>query len=177
MIEGLLQPVHLIFVLAFALLILGPRKLPELGQGQGKGIIKHSPRKIEAVHLVRAERDEGRQELASTLVPLPFADSRSADFLLKNCFTRDEMEGSSFKCSVIPNWECRTARTGSFQSGWRPLPFANATGSCASAPPPRFSISSACSKTARDIAASWKAFSGSLARQCFLELTTNLTAS
>jgi sec-independent protein translocase protein TatA len=28
----------LIFVLAIALLIFGPRKLPELGQGLGKGI-------------------------------------------------------------------------------------------------------------------------------------------
>jgi sec-independent protein translocase protein TatA len=38
MIEGLLQPTHLIFLLAIALLIFGPRKLPELGQGLGKGI-------------------------------------------------------------------------------------------------------------------------------------------
>ena len=38
MIEGLFQPTHLIFVLAIALLIFGPRKLPELGQGLGKGI-------------------------------------------------------------------------------------------------------------------------------------------
>jgi sec-independent protein translocase protein TatA len=38
MIEGLFQPTHLIFLLAIALLIFGPRKLPELGQGLGKGI-------------------------------------------------------------------------------------------------------------------------------------------
>ena len=38
MIEGLLQPTHLIFLLAIVLLIFGPRKLPELGQGLGKGI-------------------------------------------------------------------------------------------------------------------------------------------
>jgi len=38
MFEGLLQPTHLIFLLAIALLIFGPRKLPELGQGLGKGI-------------------------------------------------------------------------------------------------------------------------------------------
>ncbi len=36
--EGLLQPTHLILVLVVALLIFGPRKLPELGQGLGKGI-------------------------------------------------------------------------------------------------------------------------------------------
>ena len=36
--EGLLQPTHLILVLGIALLLFGPRKLPELGQGLGKGI-------------------------------------------------------------------------------------------------------------------------------------------
>jgi sec-independent protein translocase protein TatA len=38
MLEGLFQPTHLILVLAIALLVFGPRKLPELGQGLGKGI-------------------------------------------------------------------------------------------------------------------------------------------
>ena len=38
MMEGLLQPTHLILLLAIALLIFGPGKLPELGQGFGKGI-------------------------------------------------------------------------------------------------------------------------------------------
>ncbi|HEY6290868.1 MAG TPA: twin-arginine translocase TatA/TatE family subunit [Terriglobia bacterium] len=38
MFEGLFQPTHLIMILAIALLVFGPRKLPELGQGLGKGI-------------------------------------------------------------------------------------------------------------------------------------------
>jgi len=38
MFEGLFQPTHLILILAIALLVFGPRKLPELGQGLGKGI-------------------------------------------------------------------------------------------------------------------------------------------
>jgi len=38
MFEGLFQPTHLILVLGIALLVFGPRKLPELGQGLGKGI-------------------------------------------------------------------------------------------------------------------------------------------
>jgi sec-independent protein translocase protein TatA len=38
MIEGLLQPAHLLIILAVALFIFGPKKLPELGQGLGKGI-------------------------------------------------------------------------------------------------------------------------------------------
>lgn len=36
--EGLFQPSHLIIVLIIALFIFGPKKLPELGQGLGKGI-------------------------------------------------------------------------------------------------------------------------------------------
>jgi sec-independent protein translocase protein TatA len=36
--EGLLQPMHLIFLLGIVLLIFGPRRLPEIGQGLGKGI-------------------------------------------------------------------------------------------------------------------------------------------
>ena len=38
MIEGLLQPQHLLIILAIALFVFGPKKLPELGQGLGKGI-------------------------------------------------------------------------------------------------------------------------------------------
>ena len=38
MFEGLLQPMHLIMIVGIALLVLGPRKLPELGKGLGEGI-------------------------------------------------------------------------------------------------------------------------------------------
>ncbi len=38
MIEDLLQPAHLLVVLAVALLFFGPQKLPELGKGIGEGI-------------------------------------------------------------------------------------------------------------------------------------------
>jgi sec-independent protein translocase protein TatA len=38
MLEGLLQPTHLIIIFAIALLIFGPKKLPELGKGVGDGI-------------------------------------------------------------------------------------------------------------------------------------------
>lgn len=34
----LLQPTHLILILAIALLVFGPKKLPELGKGIGEGI-------------------------------------------------------------------------------------------------------------------------------------------
>lgn len=38
MFEGLFQPVHLIVIFGIALLIFGPKKLPELGKGIGEGI-------------------------------------------------------------------------------------------------------------------------------------------
>lgn len=37
MFDNLLTPSHLIIVLVIALLIFGPRKLPELGKGLGEG--------------------------------------------------------------------------------------------------------------------------------------------
>jgi sec-independent protein translocase protein TatA len=36
--EGLLQPMHLLVILAIALFVFGPKKLPELGKGLGQGI-------------------------------------------------------------------------------------------------------------------------------------------
>ncbi|HTC47437.1 MAG TPA: twin-arginine translocase TatA/TatE family subunit [Candidatus Aquilonibacter sp.] len=38
MIEGLFQPLHLLIIAGIALLVLGPKKLPELGKGLGDGI-------------------------------------------------------------------------------------------------------------------------------------------
>jgi len=36
--EGLFQPMHLIVILIIVLIIFGPGKLPELGEGLGKSI-------------------------------------------------------------------------------------------------------------------------------------------
>ena len=38
MFEGLFQPMHLIVILAIALLVFGPSKLSDLGKGLGDGI-------------------------------------------------------------------------------------------------------------------------------------------
>ena len=36
--EGLFQPIYLVFILLIVLILFGPGKLPELGKGLGKGI-------------------------------------------------------------------------------------------------------------------------------------------
>lgn len=38
MFEGLFQPTHLLVIVGIALLVFGPKKLPELGKGIGEGI-------------------------------------------------------------------------------------------------------------------------------------------
>lgn len=38
MFEGLFQPTHLVLIFGVALLVFGPKKLPELGKGIGEGI-------------------------------------------------------------------------------------------------------------------------------------------
>ncbi len=38
MFEGLFRPMHLILILLIVLIIFGPGKLPELGEGLGKSI-------------------------------------------------------------------------------------------------------------------------------------------
>ena len=38
MFEGLFQPMHLLVILGIALLVFGPKKLPELGKGLGEAI-------------------------------------------------------------------------------------------------------------------------------------------
>jgi sec-independent protein translocase protein TatA len=38
MFEGLFQPLHLIVIFLIALLVFGPKKLPDLGKGLGEAI-------------------------------------------------------------------------------------------------------------------------------------------
>jgi sec-independent protein translocase protein TatA len=38
MLRGLFQPMHLLIILAIALVVMGPGKLPELGKALGKSI-------------------------------------------------------------------------------------------------------------------------------------------
>jgi sec-independent protein translocase protein TatA len=38
MFDGLFQPMHLLLIFGIALLVFGPKKLPDLGKGIGEGI-------------------------------------------------------------------------------------------------------------------------------------------
>jgi len=38
MLEGLFQPMHLLVILFIAVLVFGPKRLPELGKSLGEGI-------------------------------------------------------------------------------------------------------------------------------------------
>jgi len=57
--EGLLQPMHLLLIFGIALLVFGPKKLPELGKGLG-----------EAIRGFKTSLAEG-EKTQSTLPPTP----------------------------------------------------------------------------------------------------------
>ena len=61
MFEGLFQPMHVLVILGLALLVFGPRKLPELGKGLGEAIrgFKSSINGGEAVQHSPATRADG----------------------------------------------------------------------------------------------------------------------
>jgi len=56
MLDNLFQPMHLLVILFIALLVFGPKKLPELGKGLGEGIrgFKNA--------LSAAEKDDSKPE-------------------------------------------------------------------------------------------------------------------
>jgi sec-independent protein translocase protein TatA len=60
MFEGLFQPMHLVVIFVIALLVFGPRRLPELGKGLGEGIrgFKNSLTGGSATPPAAAARDE-----------------------------------------------------------------------------------------------------------------------
>ena len=63
MFEGLFQPMHVIFVFGIALLIFGPKKLPELGKGIGEG--------IRGFKSAMAGKEEGKSTTPKAEAPTP----------------------------------------------------------------------------------------------------------
>jgi sec-independent protein translocase protein TatA len=60
MFEGLAQPMHLILILLIVLIIFGPGKLPELGEGLGKGIKSFKKAMKEGLDAPAAENKEDK---------------------------------------------------------------------------------------------------------------------
>jgi sec-independent protein translocase protein TatA len=66
MFEGIFQPMHLMVIAGIALLIFGPKKLPELGKGLGESIRgfksamaeKEKPSAIDAAPTDRRETEQ-----------------------------------------------------------------------------------------------------------------------
>jgi sec-independent protein translocase protein TatA len=55
MLEGLLQPSHLLLIALVAILVFGPSKIPELGKGIGEGIKNFKKGMKEATDAVHKE--------------------------------------------------------------------------------------------------------------------------
>ncbi len=69
MFEGLFQPLHLIIILAIALIIFGPGKLPELGKGLGKGIKEFKKAMSDAateINVTPSQKEAPREIASST---------------------------------------------------------------------------------------------------------------
>jgi sec-independent protein translocase protein TatA len=66
MLEGLFQPTHLLVIAGLALLILGPKKLPELGKGLGESIrgFKAAMQEKEEEPVVKAALPKNAEEKA-----------------------------------------------------------------------------------------------------------------
>ena len=74
MFEGLFQPMHLIIILAIALVIFGPKRLPELGAGLGKSLreFKKAMSDVSKDINVTPEAKEAPQETPKEIVsPAP----------------------------------------------------------------------------------------------------------
>ena len=69
MFEGLFQPMHLLVIFFIALLVFGPKKLPELGKGLGEGIRALKDGMKERRHhpgFDRSNQEDRNQELTTS---------------------------------------------------------------------------------------------------------------
>jgi sec-independent protein translocase protein TatA len=66
--EGLFQPLHLLVIAFIALLVFGPKRLPELGKGIGDGIraLKNGLRETEKPQQTESKGPNEEQPLPSS---------------------------------------------------------------------------------------------------------------
>ena len=60
MIEGLLQPTHLLVILAVAIFVFGPKKIPELGKSLAQGIRSFQDGVKSAAEPDHSEKDKSK---------------------------------------------------------------------------------------------------------------------
>jgi sec-independent protein translocase protein TatA len=72
MLEGLLQPLHLLMILGIALVVFGPARLPELGKGLGEAI-----RGFKGA--VRGESPPGHPPLNAQVILVSGGEGRKAE--------------------------------------------------------------------------------------------------
>jgi sec-independent protein translocase protein TatA len=79
MFEGLLQPMHLLVILAIAVFVFGPKKLPELGKGLGEAIrgFKESIKTAEEVPADDLKKDHSAASASSASSAAPPVDRSS----------------------------------------------------------------------------------------------------
>ena len=76
MIGDIFQPTHLLFILVIALLVLGPKRLPEVGKALGRGI--RDFRNALSGDEIRDARDELRDALNTPTIETPRAPPDAA---------------------------------------------------------------------------------------------------
>lgn len=70
MLDNLFTPTHLIIILVIALLVFGPRKLPELGKGLGEGL-KGFKEGIKGINSNDAAQQQQQQQQTIAKVDAP----------------------------------------------------------------------------------------------------------
>jgi sec-independent protein translocase protein TatA len=73
MFEGLFQPAHLLLIFGIALLVFGPKKLPELGKGIGDSIRSFKS----AMHDKDKDRDKGNEDSTDRVIAKNDTDDNS----------------------------------------------------------------------------------------------------
>jgi sec-independent protein translocase protein TatA len=96
MVGDILQPTHLIFVLVVALIVLGPKKLPEVGRQLGNGL-RDFRAAINGEHSQPEEVKAPYEEPAATAEPFAAASETVPDHEFAHASAHTSAEGHEFQ--------------------------------------------------------------------------------